>query len=205
MTFNEWLSLLAIAILGAVSPGPSLAVVVRNTLAGSAVSGVLTAWSHALGIGVYAVLTVLGLAIVLQKNPLVFEVITYAGAIYLIYLGVKALRSRGSIAAQVDAGQVVGYAQPLRQGIMISLLNPKIGLFFLALFSQFIHPGVGVSGKLLTIFTPIIVDGSWYTLVALLLSRPNILEILRAKSVWIDRITGVVLILIALRLVFNFL
>lgn len=201
MTFSAWLSLFAVALLGAVSPGPSLAVVAKNTLGGSAINGILTAWAHAMGILVYAVLTVTGLALVLQSNPLVFQLITYAGALYLAWLGFNALRSKGGIAAKIETGQASTYTESMRNGIMISLLNPKIGLFFLALFSQFIHADVGLGGKIITVLTPFVTDGSWYTLVALLLSRPKVLSVLRRKAVWIDRATGLVLLLIALRIV----
>ncbi|PIE46290.1 MAG: lysine transporter LysE [Gammaproteobacteria bacterium] len=203
MTLTAWLALLAISLLGAVSPGPSLAVVAKSTLGGNKLNGILTAWAHALGIGVYACLTLFGLMLVLKENPALFQLITYAGALYLAWLGISALRSRGGIAAKLDTGKATGYGESMRNGLMISLLNPKIGLFFLALFSQFIHPEVGLWGKIITMLTPMCVDGLWYTLVALMLSHPRILPALRSKARWIDRLTGVVLLLLALRIIWG--
>lgn len=203
MTFTAWLSLLMVSILGAISPGPSLAVVAKNTLGGSKINGILTAWAHALGIGFYALMTVLGLAIVLKQFPVVFQVISYAGALYLAWIGYNALRSKGGVANKLQAGKATSYRQSMRDGLMISLLNPKIGLFFIALFSQFIHADVGLGGKIVTVFTPLLTDGLWYTLIALTLSHPKILSVLRSKAVWIDRLTGVILILLALRIVWG--
>lgn len=203
MTFTAWLSLLMICVLGAVSPGPSLAVVAKNTLGGNKINGILTAWSHALGIGVYAFLTLFGLAIVLKNNPTIFQGVEILGALYLAWLGINALRSQGGVANKLEAGKATGYLQSMRNGLMISLLNPKIGLFFLALFSQFIHTEVGLVGKTITILTPMFIDGLWYTIIALILSHPKILDKLRARAIWIDRLTGIVLLALALRIIWS--
>lgn len=200
MTFNEWLSLLAISLLGAFSPGPSLAVVVKNTLGGDRFRGIITAWSHSIGIGFYALLSLLGLAFALEKFPAVYKFIAYAGAIYLLWIGVKSLTSKGGISATLQAGKKLSYLECARDGLMISILNPKIGLFFIALFSQFIHPEVGTSGKVLTVLTPLITDGLWYSIVASTLSQPNILLFLRKKSHWIDRLSGALLIFLAVQI-----
>lgn len=201
MTLTAWLSLVMISVLGAISPGPSLAVVVKNTLGGNKFNGVLTAWAHALGIGVYALLTLFGLVIVLKKNPNLFQGIAYFGALYLAWLGINALRSKGGVAGNLDEGKAGGYLESMRDGLMISLLNPKIGLFFLALFSQFVHPEVGFAGKVITVLTPMFIDGMWYTIIAVILSQPKILQTLRAKAIWIDRLTGIALLFLAVRIV----
>lgn len=200
MTFSAWLSLLMISLLGAASPGPSLAVVIKNTLGSNQLGGILTAWAHALGIGVYACLSVLGLAIVLKQLPLLFLGIATAGGLYLLWLGLNSLRSKGGVAAQLTAGMRKPYFQCMRDGAMISLLNPKIGLFFIALFSQFIHADVGLGGKIATVLTPLLTDGLWYTMIALTLSQPKILTVLRRKAVWVDRLSGIILIALALRI-----
>ncbi|GAM70809.1 lysine exporter protein (LYSE/YGGA) precursor [Vibrio sp. JCM 19236] len=80
---------------------------------------------------------------------------------------------------------------------MISLLNPKIGLFYIALFSQFISVGHSSGDKAAIILTPLIVDGLWYSLIA----SPKIIEEMRAKTLWIDRISGVFLLFLAVRIV----
>lgn len=203
MTLNAWLSLFMISLLGAVSPGPSLAVIIKNTLGGNPLSGICTAWAHALGIGVYALLSLLGLDLVLQNWPLLFLIISTMGAIYLFFLGFNALHSKGGVAASLTKGNKISYYQCFRDGAMISLLNPKIGLFFIALFSQFIHPEVGLSGKVITVLTPLLTDGLWYSVIALTLSQPKILLFLRKKAIWVDRLSGVILILLALKILWE--
>ena len=106
MSFSAWLSLVAICCLGAMSPGPSLAMVVRHTLGGSRAKGIVCAWAHSLGIGFYALVTLLGLAVVLKKAPVVFNGIAILGALYLAYLGIQALRSKGGMSEKLAAGEV---------------------------------------------------------------------------------------------------
>lgn len=200
MDFFAWVSLFFICLLGAMSPGPSLAVVIKNTLANGKISGLLTSWAHAFGIGVYALLTMLGLAVILEQNPTLYRFISYGGALYLAWLGWNALRSRGGIANKIEKGETKAHLASMRDGILISILNPKIALFFIALFSQFITPDVGISGQIITVLTPFLTDGVWYSVVVLALLTPKILEKLRQNAAIIDKIIGVMLILLALKI-----
>ncbi|NOH72617.1 LysE family translocator [Vibrio pectenicida] len=201
MTLTIWLSLFTICILGAMSPGPSLAMVAKHSLAGGRGNGLATAWSHALGIGIYAFVTLIGLAVVLQQSPLIFKTISYCGAAYLAYLGYNALRSKGGVAAKLESGQDTSLWQSAKEGFLISILSPKIALFFIALFSQFVAVGDSLSAKMLIVLTPLVVDGLWYTLITFLLSSPRLLDKIRSKAQLIDRLSGMVLIFLALRVV----
>ena len=199
MSWIAWLSLISICLLGAISPGPSLAVVVRHTLGGSRKKGILCAWAHSLGIGFYAMLTILGLAILIQEAPLLFQGLSLAGALFLAWLGIQALRKNSSISEKLAGGRSTSTFEAARDGLAISLLNPKILLFFLALFSQLVPEAEGIKGRVAMVITPVIIDGMWYTLVALLLSQPFVLSRLKAHATAIDRLTGVALILLAIR------
>ncbi|KJY84555.1 lysine transporter LysE [Vibrio galatheae] len=201
MTLTVWLSLFTISILGAMSPGPSLAAVAKHSLAGGRLNGLAAAWAHAMGIGLYAFITLIGLAVVLQQSPIVFKTISYAGAAYLAYLGYNALRSRGGVAAKLESGERTSLWQSAREGFLISLLSPKIALFFIALFSQFVAVGDSVAAKGLIVLTPMVVDGLWYSLITFLLSSPRLIDRIRSKALLIDRLSGAVLILLALRVV----
>ncbi|WP_341662065.1 LysE family translocator [Vibrio sp.] len=201
MTFTIWLSLFTICILGAMSPGPSLAMVAKHSLAGGRGNGLATAWAHALGIGVYAFVTLIGLAVVLQQSPLIFKAISYCGAGYLAYLGYNALRSKGGVAAKLESGEETSLWQSAKEGFLISILSPKIALFFIALFSQFVAVGDSLTAKLVIVLTPLVIDGLWYTIITFLLSSPRLLDKIRSKAQLIDRLSGIFLILLALRVV----
>ncbi|WP_394131327.1 LysE family translocator [Shewanella maritima] len=206
MSFSVWLGLLAICCLGAMSPGPSLAMVIRHTVNGSRLHGIVCAWAHAMGIGFYALITLLGLAVVLKNSPLVFNAIALVGALYLAWMGINALKSSGASTLDTDEkANKTSLLQSARDGIAISLFNPKILLFFLALFSQFVAASATQFGQALIVFTPLLIDGLWYTLIALVLSQPMILQKLKAKSALIDKASGVILILLALRVIYSML
>lgn len=203
MTVSVWLSLVTICILGAMSPGPSLAVVAKNCLGGSWKNGVATAWAHAMGVGLYALASVLGLAIVLQHNPTLFKAIAYLGAGYLFWLGVNAVQSKGGVAAKLTAGSESSLLESARDGAMISMLNPKLALFFLALFSQFVAASNASQSRAVVVATPVLIDGLWYTVVSFLLTRPSILDTIKSRAVLVDRLTGLVLMGLALRVVYT--
>ncbi|MGF1742199.1 LysE family translocator [Vibrio profundum] len=203
MTLTAWLSLFAICLVGAMSPGPSLAMVVKHSLAGGRKNGFATAWAHSGGIGVYAFLTLFGLAVVLHHSLWLFNSLSIIGALYLAYLGINAIRSKGGVAEKLQSGEPVSLWQSAKEGLLISLLNPKIAIFFIALFSQFVSEGHGWGSRLLIVLTPIIVDGLWYSIITLMVSHPSFITKIRSKARLIDRVSGVILVLLALRVVFT--
>ncbi|TDR14228.1 LysE family translocator [Marinomonas communis] len=203
MTLTLWLSLLAICLLGAMSPGPSLVMVTKHSLAGGKANGLAAAWAHAFGIGVYAFISMVGLAVIFHQLPWLYQIISYAGAAYLIYLGVNAIRSKGGIAAKLEAGQTMSVWQSAKEGLLISLLSPKISLFFAALFSPFVASVHSIDGKILMVMTPFIIDGLWYTLITLMLSNQRLLNGLRKKAVLIDRLSGLILVALAGKIILS--
>lgn len=200
MPFSLWLSLVAICAMGAMSPGPSLAMVLRHTLGGGRAPGVVAGLSHALGVGFYALLTVWGLGALIVRQPLLFQVITWGGAAYLAWLGIRALRAgRGG---SLDAGGVsTTRRQAARDGVLVALGNPKLILFFIALLSQFITADMSLVAQGVIVLTAMLIDAGWYVLVALGLSHSRVLPWLQARAHWVNRATGVLLLALAARVV----
>jgi threonine efflux protein len=201
MTLAAWLSLFGICAMGAMSPGPSLAVVLRNTVRGSLRHGVVTGLAHCTGVGFYALLTVSGLAALFAYEPLLQKLLTWGGAAYLAWLGIKALRSEGGNCGQETSDSAKGLYNAARDGLAIALLNPKLILFFLALFSQFVSNEMDWRASLIMVLTATIIDGIWYCLVAVTFSRRGALALLQHYALTIDRATGILLLIVALRVV----
>lgn len=201
MELSSWLALAAICIMGAVSPGPSLAVVMRNTVRGGQSHGVLTALGHGLGVGLYALITALGLALLITRNPLLFDIIRYGGAAFLAWLGIKALLAKPQPAVTGESGHVVRGRQGAFEGFMVAFLNPQLAIFFVALFSQFVRADTGWQQGGIMMLTAGGIDALWYVLVALLLSRGPVLGWLREKSFIIDKLSGLVLLALAIKVV----
>ncbi|MBL0646310.1 LysE family translocator [Aeromonas caviae] len=202
MELTSWLALAAICVMGAISPGPSLALIIRNTVQGGQGHGVATALGHGLGVGIYALITALGLAILITQTPLLFDLIRYGGAAFLAWLGIKALLARP---AGGEAGKEGGHPPRGRQGafegFMVAFLNPQLAIFFIALFSQFVHADTGWREGGIMMLTAGGIDALWYVLVALVLSRGPVLAWLKAKSTVIDKVSGLVLLGLALKVV----
>ena len=202
MPLHLWLSLVTICILGAVSPGPSLAVVMRNTLAGGRINGFITAMSHGLGIVLWALLTATGIGLLIISNPALFEGIRIVGAGVLLFLGGRCLLTRSETVekAGIDLEEAKT-TSPFWDGFLISITNPKIAIFFLALFSQFVRFDAGWIEKLVMAVTAGVIDTLWYVMVALVLSHSAILPRLRRYSKHLERIFGIVLVILAIRVV----
>jgi len=201
VTLATWLSIVAICILGALTPGPSLAVVLRHTVTNSRQHGIAAAIFHAAGVALWALLTVMGLAILVAESPVLFKVITWGGAGYLAWLGYKALTAKGDGVLKVGETDHVSWWKAGIDGLMISLLNPKLALFFIALFSQFVSADQTLSDQLIMMATAGGIDGLWYVLVAVVFSHSKVLTYLQKHTRWIDRITGGILIGLSARVV----
>ncbi|MFB9159698.1 LysE family translocator, partial [Chromobacterium violaceum] len=93
MTWTIWLQFAGVCMLGAMSPGPSLAMVLQQTARGGRGGGLAAAMGHALGVGLYALAAAQGLAMVMAAHPLLFKIISSLGAAYLVWLGVQGLRA----------------------------------------------------------------------------------------------------------------
>ena len=140
MVLSVWLSLALVCIMGAMSPGPSLAVVLKHTLSGGMKNGMLAALSHGVGVGLYAAASLLGLGALMVQFPNVYQLLVYLGAAYLAYLGIKILLAKPSNNELQVQKSEVSALKALQDGFAIAFLNPKLAIFFLALFSQFIDP-----------------------------------------------------------------
>lgn len=200
MTLTAWFSLATICTLGAMSPGPSLAVVLKNTLAGGRSEGVKTALAHGFGVGLYAFSTAAGLAVLITGRPDLFRIIQWLGALFLAYLGCKALFGNTGLTeaahTEVSASSVHG----IRSGFLTALLNPKIAVFFTALFSQFVSAQAQLGDKMIMASTAALIDAGWYLLVVLVLSHSRVLEVLRSRAGQLDKVFGFLLLLLAVRI-----
>lgn len=198
MSLATWLTVVTICALGAMSPGPSLAVILRHTLAGGHTNGSVAAITHGLGIGFYAFACISGLAFLITASPLVFTAFQWAGAAYLAWLGIRSLMAKPSVEDAVPDSPTTASAG--RDGFLIAFLNPKIALWFIALFSQVIGPDTPLLARSAYAATAWFIDTAWYLLVAWLFSRPQWLHRLQARAVWFERLFGIILLALAVRL-----
>ena len=205
MYLDYWPSIFAltsIQIVGLISPGPDFTVVVRNSLIYSRKAGILTAFGVALGIFVHLSYILLGLGILIAKTKWIFLFFKYLGCFYLIYIGIKGLRTRkhaleyGGPHQQKDISAVAA----LRNGLLTNVLNAKCMLFFLSILTAFLKPNV--PGIIIFIYGSIIFLTTliWFILVALCFSNKRLRRNFSDRHHWIERITGSLLILLGIHI-----
>jgi threonine/homoserine/homoserine lactone efflux protein len=139
----DFLLFLAASIAITVAPGPdNLQVLARGISQGRA-AGLVAALGFAAGISFHTTLAALGVAALLKSSPMAFEAVKLAGAAYLIWIGIKAIRSKGLSSAHERPSQPL--AVVFRQSVIGNLLNPKVTLFFIVFLPQFVNPHGGQS------------------------------------------------------------
>ena len=180
-------------VLGAVSPGPSLIIVLRNTLIGGRRQGVACALGHGVGFGIYAGSAVFGLILLLENAPSVFLVLQLIGVALLIWYGILMWTADINALQDIDIESNSKERQGFGEGFAIAFFNPKIALFLVAVLAQVLKPGMGIETKLAIGLLGMTIDMGWYVIVAVALTGTPALETLRAKGNLVYRITAVAL------------
>jgi threonine/homoserine/homoserine lactone efflux protein len=195
-----WLQFTAICIVGAMSPGPSLSVIIRNSIKFGRVSGLLSSIGHASGIGIYAVLSISGLQLILINNIIIFHAIQFCGSVFLLILGIMFLRnSEQKLSIEDDQKNINSFMQ----GFAISILNPKILIWFAAIFSQFIEVSSTSFTKLMMVFIASSIDGIWYIIVTIIVTGFGLKQFLENNTKTIQNISGYVLIFVSVFILYR--
>ena len=185
-------------------PGPSQALVMSRTLVGGPRAGLLTAVGLNVGTLGHALAAALGLSTVLATSALAFSVVKYVGAAYLLYLGVQALRTpaRSATTAAAESASLAS-SSAFGQAVAAGLLNPKVAIFFLAFLPQFVDPARGAVFMqfLLLGATMAVLDTLYESALVLLVAGTRARLAARpASAPWRERVTGAVLVGLAVRL-----
>lgn len=218
MTLEAWFSLVLLCILGASTPGPSLAVILGQVLRGGRSPGLAAALAHGLAVTLYALLAVLGLAAVIASSSFIFSSLQLIAAAYLLYLGISALHDARAAPSEARAplGSEASFKHPglnesshhyspagilkaAREGFLIAFLNPKLGIYMMALFTPFLHPEQGIGAQALIVLTIGGIDALWYVMVVVLVSRGRqVREFLDQYRPVIDRVYGMLLVALSI-------
>lgn len=198
MDYTTLIGLAFVCAMGAMSPGPSLAVVLRNTISGGRLQGVMTGVGHGIGFGIYALIAVTGLSALLLAHESIFVLLQWGGALVLLWLSYNMLTY---VPTENKEEHSSSGRKGFIEGFLISFFNPKILVFLVAIFSQFIDPNMNQLDRLVMALLAGIIDTTWYVLVATVLAGTSAIDKLRSNSVLIDRIIGSILSLLALALV----
>ena len=200
MSLLIWFQFALVCTIGAMSPGPSLAVVIRNNINYNRLAGIMTSIGHGIGIGVYATLAVLGLGFILQTNQTLFLLIQILGLIFLFFLGLLFIfQKQSEKIINNDQNQLNSFLQ----GFLVAIINPKIMIWFTAIYSQFISIEASVTFNLILILTASSIDAIWYIIVSIIITGYGAKSFLINKKTLIQKITGSILLIISLSLLYN--
>ena len=198
MDIESLLGMSFVCAIGAVSPGPSLALVIRNTISGGRMQGIMTGIGHGLGFGIYAFIAIMGLSSVLLANEHLFNLLKVLGALVLIWLAFKLIANKHpDLSVKYEESGYRGFFE----GFMIAFLNPKILVFLVAVFSQFLNTDINNSDRFVMAIIAGAIDTMWYVFVAAVLSGTTIVDKLRKNVVTIDRLIGMVLFMLSILLI----
>ena len=207
MELTSWLQIILICFLGAITPGPSLAVVVTNTMNRGKMSGSVTGISHAFGIVIWAMLTVVGLSTIILNYETVLNIFQIIGACLILYIGyqtsITASKSVPSPKTLATLATTRKLTRAALEGFGISIMNPKIALFFLAIFSQFVDTGSNWVEIFIMGLTAGIIDGAWYTSVALAIGNDKMVSAISKRRSLILQASGILLALISIYLLID--
>ena len=199
MNFHDWGALIAICTVGAISPGPSLLVIISISAKFGRKAGVLSAVGHGTAVFIYAITTALGISLLSGAANYIFFYVKLAGAFFLFWIGLSMFMFGKKFKRETENSKVpekLGFA--FRDGFLIGILNPKIAAFFATLFSQFVAPTQAFTVSFLMASIAGVIDMTAYCLAALISNTLMVKHLFLNHSHIRDYIFGLLLILLAL-------
>jgi RhtB (resistance to homoserine/threonine) family protein len=196
---DQILIIVSVTSLVMVIPGPDMVLVLRNTFLTGRAAGLQTALGILSGNLVHITYCALGIGVIISRSILAFSVLKYAGAAYLIYLGIMSLRAGGSTLATSENRERRRSGMWFVQGFINNLLNPKGALFYLGVFTMVITPATSMSAILLLILIMMLVSASFWLFFVYTLDRPIIRGAVERSQRAASRIFGGLLILLGIR------
>lgn len=195
----------ALNFLAVISPGPDFAVVVKTALTQPRRPALFTALGVALGILVHVTYCILGLAIVITHSLILFDIVKYCGAAYIIYLGIQGVFAK----APVSNNQTVSVQAPplsvwraLQRGFFCNALNPKAGMFFLGLFTLVVKPTTPIWAQMLYGIEMSLITFAWFAFLTVVITHANVKAKIGRLQYYLTKLMGGLLIAFGLRLWF---
>jgi len=201
MTLITFVQVFTVCLLGAMSPGPSMAVVINNAIFKGRYNGILTSIGHGIGIAVYATFAVLGLGLIIKTNIFIFNGLKILSIIFLIFIGLNSIFNKEKL--NIEKRDTKENTVSFLQGFSISILNPKIFVWFIAIYSQFMSENNEIIFNIYLVSIAGIVDACWYIILTLVVTTASALTFFQTKILLIKKIQGFLFIIIGLVLLVN--
>ncbi len=200
----EYLTILGIFSIGAISPGPDFAMVLRQSIIHGRKTAIFTSLGIASAILIHGVYTILGLGLIIANSAILFQIVKYIGAAYLLWLGISAILAPTPKPAKnlIKDNNKISAKKSFSIGFLTNLLNPKAMLFFISLFTLVVSVDTGVKFQAIYVLSMSIVLFLWFLLVSLFFTTKKISNGFYKMGKWFNSITGLALIFLAIKMVF---
>lgn len=204
---SSWPSFVLIAVVVSLTPGPATATVIRMSARSGRRTALAAIAGNSLGVLLWATLSAVGVSSLILASRIAYDVLKFGGALVLLTLGVRSLlhsRRRGvevvAEAAEVSPVRGRGLAAGWRAGVLTGVANPKLAVFFVALFPQFLDPAAPVLPYALAMALVVVaVDVVWFSTLAIAVDRAG--AVLRPRvNAWLERVAGGVMVALGTRL-----
>ena len=205
---ENYLLFIIMSICLIILPGPDTAMATKNTLVAGKMGGVKTVFGTCVALLIHTLAAVIGLSALIVKSALLFSIFKYVGALYLIYIGIKALlavkNKEGVNTNDVSINNDKEHTSCFRQGFLTNLLNPKIAVFFLTFLPQFLNPSHNTFIQLLVMgLTYLVLTIIWFAFYIFLIDKISAFMKKPKTQRYIQGLTGVVLIGFGIKLAFE--
>lgn len=199
---DQLLVIIGVTLLVMISPGPDMIIVLRNTMLGGRGGGLRTSAGILTGNLVHISYCVVGIGWLISTSVVAFSVLRYAGAAYLVYLGISALVESG-IRLEIEQTDIAVPARGwFRQGFINNILNPKGTLFYLGVFTMVITPDTTVSVTVLLVAVMMAISAGFWLVFVLTLDHPAVRRFIDRSRRTVNRLFGVLLVSLGLRVAF---
>lgn len=207
MTVDTLILVITISCLGMISPGPDFFLVLKNSLSYNRKIALMTCLGVISAIAIHMSYCVAGIAVLITATPWLYNALRYAGAAYLLWIGVKALLAKSSGIAYVSKQALelnVTAKAAFMQGLLCNLLNPKATLFFLAIFTQLLNASSTMVDKLVVAFIIWLEAAIWWPMVVFVFQTQIVQRRYFKLQVIIDKLLGVILIVLGVKVGLGF-
>ena len=209
MSVADWILLCLACLGGAASPGPSLTLLIRSVIIDGKAAGVIFSIAHGAGILMYACLVITGLETILFNSPRTLLILQLAGCGFLFWMAFKMIVGNRMGTDEGNESQPSSStSQPILkhafEGFLIVFFNPKIAVFFFAIFSQFPAGDQSIAIKAGMVSVAWLIDTAWYLFVTIIATLPPLALLIKVYQRQLELLSGYALVLICLGLAWRF-
>ncbi len=201
---NEFLVVIITMVFALLSPGPDFAFILKQSVTHGKRTSIYTSIGLGIGVGFHVAYSILGIGFIISKSIILFNIVKFLGAAYLIYIGYKSLKSDGFKLQNQQASGVEpqGFKKAFLLGLLCNVLNPKAALFFISLFTVVINVNTPINIQIIYGVFCLFLTMLWFSILSIVLSQNAVRIFFNKFGKYFDRCIGGIFILLGLRIGF---